>query len=122
MKMTDHWPVAGGTRSRAQHYYFEDVSGIGPLWSFCALALAFGGLSMILVARNGLSHAARIIQSGVGPGEGHLHLATYFLYASWILAIGSAEFLRMACRQRQLVSPWAIAFLLGAFLYLNFAE
>jgi len=111
MKITDHWTVAGGTKSRAQRYDFEDFSGVGPLWSLCALALAFAGLSMILVARNGLSH-----------GEGHWHLATYLLYASWILAIGSAEFLRMACRQRQLVSPWAIAFLLGAFLYLNFAE
>jgi hypothetical protein len=123
MKITELWAVAAATKNRTRRYDFQDVSAIGPLWSICALALAFAGLAMLLVSRNGLSHAARIMQSGgVGPGEWHLHLATYFLYASWILAIGSVEFLRLACRQRQLVSPWAIVFLLGAFLYLNFAE
>jgi hypothetical protein len=123
MKITDHGPVAAVTKNSVRRYDFEEASGMGALWSICALALAFAGLAMILVARNGLSHSARIMQSGaVGPGEGQLHISNYFLYASWILAIGSAEFLRLAFRQRQLVSPWAIVFLLGAFLYLNFAE
>jgi hypothetical protein len=86
------------------------------------LALCFAALVVVLAARHCLSRAAPIWLTGnKGLGESYLHVGTCLLYASWILAIGSAECLGLARSRLAPSRLWAMAVVLGVFLYLNFA-
>jgi hypothetical protein len=122
MKLTQRWPSTNVNLVGRWGSLGEGAAAQARSAFMFSLTLSFAALVVILTARHQLSHAARMWQSGnQGLGERYLHLGTWLLYVSWILAIGSAECLRLARRRPEVGLLWAVAVLLGLFLYLNFA-